>query len=472
MEGVAVNKQGVTQEDAAASKAGTTGQTGGKKVSLKFLFAWPTRTIALSIVAMIFGYSTMFATDYLGLSAATIGVLFMVSKVVDAITDLVAGYIIDRTDTKLGKGRPYDLATLGMCATCVLMFVVPDVGKTGMYVWLFVMYTLYNAVFGTMTTCNEPVYLANALEDSDQKVSVISFSSIIGMLGLIAGGIAVPQIVKVMGTTRESWALIALIICIPCAAFGMIRFLLIPEVRKGAAQQESVTLRSSVKQLIGNKYILIIAVVIFLANLGSGLVGSANTYYYKYVMGDLGVQSYMTIANMSLVVLFVIMPTLSSRFGFTNIIRCTTIVGVVGYLIRLVAPTNLVLVFISTSMGQLGFLGVYSYTASFIIDCIDYGYWKTGVRSEGLTSCVQSFTGKVGTAASTGLLGILMEVAGYNGALATQSAAANNMIVALCSVAPAIFCLLMFVLLRFYDLDKYLPQIKEDLAAGRTQNAQ
>ena len=79
----------------------------------------------------------------------------------------------------------------------------------------------------------------------------------------------------------------------------------------------------------------------------------------------------------------------------------------------------------------------------------------------------KSVTAKIGTAIGVGLIGVLMGMTGYDGSLSVQPDSANTMIIMLYSVIPAVFCLIQFILLRMYDLDKLLPQIQADLEAKR-----
>ncbi|MFV0466646.1 MAG: MFS transporter [Lachnospiraceae bacterium] len=84
-------------------------------------------------------------------------------------------------------------------------------------------------------------------------------------------------------------------------------------------------------------------------------------------------------------------------------------------------------------------------------------------------ACAQSITSKIGQALGVGGVGILMALSGYDGSLAAQSSSATTMIIMEASVIPAIFLAMQFILLKFYDLDKKLPQIKEDLEQRRAK---
>ena len=94
---------------------------------------------------------------------------------------------------------------------------------------------------------------------------------------------------------------------------------------------------------------------------------------------------------------------------------------------------------------------------------MDYGEWKNRIRSEGTISCAQSVATKLGTAIGTALVGILMAAVGYDGTLQAQSVEANNMIISLNSIVPAVLCGIQLFLLKYYDLDGLLPRIRNEL---------
>lgn len=439
-----------------------------KKVSKKMFFAWPTRTISYAVGSVLLGYVTFYATDFMGISAATAGIIFMISKIFDGFTDIVAGYVIDKTHTKLGKGRPYELALIGYWVSTVLIFCAPKMGMAASYVYLFVMYSMANSVFLTLLNCCEPVYLANALEDQGQSVSILAFTGFISMIFTMAASMLLPQMVATMGTTRTGWMKISLVLAVPFTLLGLVRFLVVNE-RKDMAESASqkIGVKEMLRLLAQNKYILIFSLVILTSNIGSNLVSNVTTYYFMYIMNDIGLASIMSLAMLAMVIVMILTPMLSKKFGFVNVMRVTTLLGMAGYLVRLLAPTNIALLFVSNIFAMMGFYTMFSFAGTFVIDCMDYGEWKTGTRSEGTIACAQSVTAKIGTAIGAGAIGILMGMSGYNGALDTQPDSANTMIIMLYSLIPAAFCLIQFILLRIYDLDKHLPQIREELKKKR-----
>ena len=435
-----------------------------KKLSKKIIACWPSRTISTSVAAALTGYITFFATDYLGLSAATVGLLFMASKIFDGVTDLIVGFIIDRLNLKLGKGRPYELALIGYWLCIVLMFSVPEMGIAPTYVYVFIMYTLINSVFMTFLNCSEAVYLSNVIDEPEHVITVSAVTGFISLIFTMVASMVYPTVVDTIGTTRQGWFLIAAVTAVPMTLLGLCRFLFIKErTRKNVSAAAKFTVKDMINVIAKNKYICIFALIILLSNAGSTLHSGVQTYYFQYIIGDLSLASLLSLSMLSIIIMMVLVPMLSKKFGFVNVIRATTVCGIAGYLVRLIAPKSIALLFVSNVFALMGFYTMFSFGSTFIIDCMDYGEWKNGVRSEGAITCVQSFTAKIGTAFGTGAIGVLMGLSGYNGSLEVQSASANTMILMLFTVVPAIFCLVQFILLKLFDLDKSIDGIRAEL---------
>lgn len=81
------------------------------KLSKKTMLCWPTSTLSYAVGSVLMGYVTFYATDVMGISAVAAGMIFMISKIFDGVTDVIAGFLIDKTHTRFGKGRPYALGT-------------------------------------------------------------------------------------------------------------------------------------------------------------------------------------------------------------------------------------------------------------------------------------------------------------------------------------------------------------------------
>ena len=128
----------MTKEEKLARKQ----QRKAEKVGLGKLLLWNSSSCSVALSTLMLGYATFYCTDVLQLAPALVGTLFMVSKIFDSFTDVVAGFIVDRTQTRWGKGRPYEIFMLFLWLSTWLLFSCPTSFATAAKcIWIFCMYT-------------------------------------------------------------------------------------------------------------------------------------------------------------------------------------------------------------------------------------------------------------------------------------------------------------------------------------------
>ena len=144
----------------AKTKIDETGIPYGARQHMPFWFtlAWSSRGVANAINVIMVGYVTFYCTDMLGLNAIVVGGMLVASKIIDAFTDLGIGYIIDRTHTRFGKARPYEIFIVLEWLFTILLFSVPNVSQTMQYVYVFILYVLVNAICVTALGGSDAVY--------------------------------------------------------------------------------------------------------------------------------------------------------------------------------------------------------------------------------------------------------------------------------------------------------------------------
>lgn len=432
-----------------------------------FSLAWTSRGTAVSINAVFIGYITYYATDMLGLSAGLIGMLILVSKVFDGFTDLVAGFLIDKTHTKLGKARPYEVFIVFAWICTIIMFSVPDWGTTAKAAIVFIMYTLLNAVCITFLGAEDAVYMRRSIRSPKNRVTVMSVSGSIGMIAVVGFSIIFPQLMASIGTTKAGWSKLAVMIGVPMALIGILRMVFIKEVveedEENQERKEKIEFKTMISAIAKNKYIFIIAALNFITFVISGLNTTATTYYFRYIVGDIGLMSVASMAAMTTPLFLIVFPMLNRKFGSTKIMRAAAVFGIVGIVIRTLGGTNMNTILLGGIIASVASIPLTVMINAYLIDCMDYGEWKTGIRVEGGLNSVSNFMGKIGMAASSGLVGLIMGVAGYDGTASVQTAAANHAIIAVYNYLPLILYVLMFVLSLFYKVEKYMPEIKKAL---------
>lgn len=112
----------MTKEEKLARKQ----QRKAEKVGLGKLLLWNSSSCSVALSTLMLGYATFYCTDVLQLAPALVGTLFMVSKIFDSFTDIVAGFIVDRTQTRWGKGRPYEIFYVVPVAVHMAAVQLPD----------------------------------------------------------------------------------------------------------------------------------------------------------------------------------------------------------------------------------------------------------------------------------------------------------------------------------------------------------
>ena len=437
------------------------------KAGLKFKLLFSSKFIFISLIGSITAYLNMYATNYLGISITALSMVLMMSKVFDGFSDFGAGLLIDHTNSKMGQARPYELGIIGCGLFTILLFSVPEMSEKMEIAYIFVVYVILFAVFYTMIQCNEAPYLANTVMDPNERVQIVSFGSAISMLFTIIMSAIVPQLISSMGTTRAGWSKITIMLTVPAVLIGLIRFFTIKEVRTTTAEKketEKRNLAEDIKLLLGNKYAMIFGAILLLSNIGMALASGSSVYYYLYVMGDVGIASIMAFAFLPAIIILMIMPKISEKIGTMNVLRILLILGAVGSLVRIAAPKNVAVVFVSLMLLDVAIYVTWYMASVVLIDTMDYGEWKFAKRSQGTIGALSGIASKVGIAVGSGISGVMLGMSGFDGMLEVQPDSAMNMIMALTIFIPALFCVVMFVLSLFYDLDKKLPQIRKELA--------
>jgi GPH family glycoside/pentoside/hexuronide:cation symporter len=426
---------------------------------------WSTRALSVAVYVVLLMQLTYYATEVLGLGAAVVGTVLLLSKLFDGFTDLIVGYIIDKTNTKLGKGRPYELFIIPLWVCTALMFSTPDIGTTGKIVWIFVMYSLAAGVCATFLQASETVFLGRAVGSDMQRGKLMAFSGVIVMLFASVGSMILPQLMNTWGKESGGWTRIALTYAVPMGVLGLLRFFFVKEQNVTTnidKNEKKQGMKESILILIKNKYVFILAAIILLSNLAQNIGSIMGTYYFTYIMGNLGLLSIVGMFGLLTPFLMLLFPLSIRTIGATAFVRIGFILAALGNVLKFLGQTNLPMILIGTLLAGFGTSTVTMMNHYFMLQCIDYGEFITGKRVEGMPSSIMSFTSKIGSGLASVSVGFLMGIAGYVGSTQQQTPSALGSIVALYTLIPAGICVAMLVILHFfYDVEKKLPALRK-----------
>ena len=449
-----------------------TEKSGTVKNGKFYVPAWVTRGVGLAVNSVLLMQITFYATENVGLSAGTVGMLILVSKLFDGITDLLAGFSSERTHTRWGKARPYELFLIPTWILTVLLYSTPNsMSMTGKAVYIFILYLLINAVCVTFLSSSEAVFLARSTSDDNRRAHALTAAGVCAMFFPAGVGIILPMMMATWGSQPGGWTKIALVLGLPSCLLGLIRFLYIKEERDVTMEKDNVSLKESLQCLFQNKYVFIQAGAGLLSMLAVNVASASQTYYFTYIVGDLAKMSAIGVMGLAAPLALLIFPLALRKIGGMNFVKIGAVLAFIGSAMKYFAGANMTLILTGSLLAGVGAPAITMIGAIFVIQCIDYGEWKTGIRVEGIINAVGGFATKVGSGLASGLVGMIMGMAGYvGGGAATQSASANTAIVWCFSLVPAIFCVAMFILCCFYDLEEKSGKIREELEERHAKN--
>ena len=442
------------------------------KVGAKNMLLWQSRQVSTTIVVLITAYLMIYCTDTLQMPAALVSALLVASKLVDGITDIFAGYIVDRTETRWGKGRPYEVFVILLWLCTWLMFSCPpEFSLTLKSVWVFTMYVLVNAVSMTFLNANNTVYVTRAFNNQEKYVSISSYGGIITMFAAVVFNVAFPMLMGKMATSPAGWSRLVGMLAVPLAFIGILRMLTIKEKYEvETAAGEKVRMKDAVTVLKNNPYIYIIAFMNFVFNFVANM--GVTVYYYTYIVKDVSLMGLVSITNILILPSALAFPKLISKFSTAKVSMFGFIIAAFGYFINTFAGGNVALLIIGSICFGMGTVPASMLSNLLIIDCAEFNEWKGYRRLEGTMSSIIGLAVKVGSALGAGVLGILLSSAGYTGVMETMPNSAFTMIRLLFGAIPMVLYLITAATLLLYKLDKILPQVREENEKNRQARAE
>jgi GPH family glycoside/pentoside/hexuronide:cation symporter len=399
-------------------------------------------------------FLTFFYTDVFGISPAVVGSMFLLVRIIDAITDPLMGVLTDKTNSRHGKYRPYLLWLALPFALCsVLAFTTPDLSANGKVIYAFVTYTLLMLAY---TAINIPYSALGGVLTADptERVSVQSYRFVFGMLGGLLVTACTLPLVNYFGNgdNAKGYQLTIAVM----SALGVVLFLLCfygTRERVTAPVAQRLTLRSSFQALWQNDQWRILCVAAFFLLTGMVLRSTLAIYYVKYFLG-----------RADLITAFVTLGMVG------NIVGCAAAQWLCRYIDKIKAYIGLQLIaaticivsfFVGAEQLVLAFTlyflwGFFLQMATPLLwakmaDTVDYGHYKKGVRITGLVYSSIVFFIKLGLALGGALAGWLLASYGYE-ANVVQSSLTQHGILLSFTLLPAIGSILVALVMSRYRL--------------------
>ena len=237
---------------------------------------------------MVNTYLLIFYTDVAGIPAASAAFMFLITKFIDAFTDYMVGALVDRTNTKMGRNRPWMLAGAPVLAIgMVLVFTTPDFSTGGKLAWAYITYIIFS--FG-YTLVNIPMgsILPTLSADATERTKIATTRTIFSNLGSLTSASMALWLIEKLGhgnqalgyrNTNIVFGIMVFLIMLICVAS-------IREINLPPRTNEKTSIIKDIGYLIKNKpYMLMITYTFFLF-LGYLGMFAAIAYYFKYIVGN------------------------------------------------------------------------------------------------------------------------------------------------------------------------------------------
>lgn len=407
-----------------------------------------------------------FYTDVMGVSPVIVGMMMMFARFVDAFTDVTMGQIADRSrPTAKGKFLPWIRRMCGPVALAsFLMYAVwfKDMPMAFKIVWMFGTYLLWGSI--CYTGINIPYgSMASAISPEARDRSELSSWRTIGAtLASMFIGVVLPMIVyyeDASGNTIISGTRMAIAGAV-CSVFAIICYLLCyhlsTERVKIEKKEEKFNFIELLKTLFSSRALIGIVLAALLLLLAQLTLSAMGQYVFPNYFGSKeGVSISGFCANILIIILAFMVPTLAAKYGKKELSAFGGILGAVVFFIAFVLHTNNMYLFIA--LYTIGYMGVGFFNVNcwaMITDVIDDAEVRQGERSDGTFYSVYSFARKMGQAASSGLSGVLLGAVGYTASTAFEPEVLNGIYNISCLVPAAGFLLMALVLIFIYPLGK------------------
>lgn len=410
---------------------------------------------------------TFFYTDYVGVNPLTVGMVFLLTRIFDGVSDIIMGFIVDRTKSKWGKARPWILwMAVPYAVTFILLFLIPaNASNMVQAIYIFVTYNLVNTIVYTALNLPYSTMASLITRDEKSRASTQAWRIFCGPGGKMVVTVSTLPLVRMFGNDQRAWIIVACIFAAVALVLLLVCFFNIEErVVIEAAEKETVSVGKNLKALFSNQYWAICLGLWGFMVMMSTVSGTITTYYCKYLLGDETLYSLIYAAELiAQCVVVLIVPMFVDRFGKRNLTMYGIFLVVAAQVVWMVSPLNFTVAMVSAVMRGIGVAPLWACVFPMIADSAEFGQWKTHVRQDGMIFSAASVGSKVGGGLSSAGIGLLMTSVGYDGLAAVQTDTVLVMIKNICLYAPIGFSVIIIALCLMYKLDKIYPQVIADL---------
>ena len=391
---------------------------------------------ALLLNAVLATYLNVYYTDVLNLTPLWGGLFLaifpIISKVIDAVTNIIMGQVIDRTRTKEGKARPWlFLSAFLVPITGILLFTVPTGSDTVKVIWVMLSYNLFYSFAYTIFNMSHNLMVPLSTRDSTARGSLSVFNQIttIMMSGILVALVFPMVIMPAIGADKSKWILLMSILSIIALPLTLIEYFFtkerVTEETQEAGEESSLPFGQQIKMLFTDKYMVLMYLYFFIYTLGTTMKNLGLVYYCNYVLGTYNDGTTQMLVSViggipMGIGIFAVWP-LAKKFGKRNVTMAGFVLYALGSLICWLFPHSLVIVLIGQFIKNIGGLPCAYVFMALFADCLDHLEWKTDKRIDGAAMSIYNIIAVAMVGIMTGVFNMLLAKAGYIAPITVKS---------------------------------------------------
>lgn len=446
-----------------------------KKLSWATKIGYGTGTIGKGLsYALASTFLSVYFLNVLHIDAGYLAVLFFLAKIWDGINDILMGTIIDNTKSRFGKFRPWIVAgAVTNAIVTTLMFYYPGFDGIGLYIYVTVLYVLWDMTYTMIDVGYWAMIPAMTLDSKERdQVSLIPrvFGSVAGLTGAF-----MPQIIDLLGGMELNAGFLKLSLITSVAYIvtaGICVFFAKERVTNTAEQkQEPFSLGRSLKILFRNDQALVIVGIMILFNMAINLTNGVSLFYFLYVLENNNMYSFFTILlGISQGVGLLGFPFFCKWFGRHRVYVASLVIPCIGYTLMILSNTFLNGQFLPFAMAAFvmssGFGSMSVMQNVMLADAVDYGEWREKTRNEGVIFSMLTFLSKIATAFSQFIIMFgfkIVKFGGENATTATPEAVRAIEFIMFWLPPVVLVCALLIYLKGFKLKPEFMEQISDEI---------
>lgn len=420
-------------------------------------------------------YLLYFYTDVVGITPQMAGLIYAIGIAWDAITDPFMGYMAERTRTKMGSYRPYIYyGSIPLALSFVVLLWVPPFEGMLLLSFLIVVNLIHRTCF-TIVSVPYSSLTARITDDSDERTKLTTARMLAASFGTFSISALAFPIVLYFGGGEEALGFVYLGLIAGLVAVIILSITVyFVEERSFEFTKAELPNFSKVFKSVSNNYPFWIVFSAILILISTYLMFNNNLIYFsKYALGFHEYQGLILgVLSGTNLLAIPIWAFLAIKIGKKNTWMISMAFLFVGFLIFYFYPISELneLLYI---LGCIGFAngatGVLFW--SMLPDTIEYGEWRTGIRTESSLYGFMTFAQKGAIAIAIAILGTVLTKIGFE-PNKEQTAQTLSDLKSLMSIIPLIGVFISFVLVYFYPIDKKFHQkLIDEIRVRKTQDA-